>query len=164
MARPGRPPAGAPSPWHTAERHGAACAQRDTGWQREDAKLVADACGGRAAGGTPALLACMPEQCPLPGRCDCNQGVDGISFTVHPMARRGPSSSHPTVRKGPKRTVVENGALPRAPSSSRDPRGAASPDSGELPSLARASVEPEEFIRSSRKISTGSFFLYGNLI
>jgi len=54
-------------------------------------------------------------------------GVDGISFTVHPMGGRGPSDPHPTVRVGPIRTVVNRTELSPAPH--RQVSGAASPDS-----------------------------------
>jgi len=55
-----------------------------------------------------------------------NQGVDGISFTVHPMGNRGPSDAHP----GPIRMVVNRTELSPAPP--RQVSGAASPNSGEL--------------------------------
>ena len=56
-----------------------------------------------------------------------NQGVDGISFTVHPMGGRGPSDPHPTVRVAPIRMVVNRTELSPAPP--RQVSGAASPDS-----------------------------------
>jgi len=89
------------TPWRTAEQHGLAA--RATG-QREAALLAADAGSGGSHAGS---LSVHPEQCPSWPRERAPRspaggfvtehddlGVDGISFTVHPLSGfRLPSTS-----------------------------------------------------------------------
>ena len=142
--------------WRTAERHGA----RATGRTRRRRCLVPTqaapprwmprrrsqvlflsgvlfVAGSRLAGGWPRRRMRQPRG----GRCpNYRPGVAGISFTVHPVGRRGPLDPQPTARIHYWSQL--NGCLPRVLLVEALPRR---PDTGGQPPRARRLSPPPDF-------------------
>jgi len=127
--------------------------------QRATERHGPDGADSQAADASPALPGSVPERCPLRcrlsarrrvaspprqprgGRCpNYRPGVDGISFTVHPVGRRGPLDPQPTARIHYWSQL--NGCLPRVLLVEALPRR---PDTGGQPPRARRLSPPLAF-------------------